>query len=30
MGKTEAKNLDLKNKLSILSSTIANAKKYIE
>ena len=30
MGKTEAKNLDLKSKLSILSSTIANAKKYIE
>ena len=26
MGKTEAKNLDLKSKLSIVSSTIANAK----
>ena len=30
MGKTEAKNLDLKSKLSIVSSTIANAKKDIE
>ena len=30
MGKAEAKNLDLKNKLSIVSSTIANAKKDIE
>ena len=27
MGKTEAENLDLKSKLSIVSSTIANAKK---
>ena len=27
MGKTEAKNLDLKSKLSIVSSIIANAKK---
>ena len=30
MGKTEAKNLDLKSKLSIVSGTIANAKKDIE
>ena len=30
MGKTGAKNLDLKSKLSIVSSTIANVKKYIE
>ena len=30
MGKTEAKNLDLKSKLSIVSSTIVNAKKDIE
>ena len=30
MGKTEAKNLDLKSKLSIVSSAIANAKKDIE
>ena len=30
MGKTGAKNLDLKSKLSIVSSTIANAKKDIE
>ena len=30
MGKTEAKNLDLKSKLSIVSSTIANATKDIE
>ena len=30
MGKTEAKNLDLKSKLSIASSTIADAKKDIE
>ena len=30
MGKTEAKNLDLKSKLSIVSSIIANAKKDIE
>ena len=30
MGKTEVENLDLKNKLSIVSSTIANAKKDIE
>ena len=30
MGKTEGKNLDLKIKLSIVSSTMANAKKYIE
>ena len=30
MGKTEAKNLDLKSELSIVSSTIANAKKDIE
>ena len=30
MGKTETKNLDLKSKLSIVSSTIANAKKDIE
>ena len=27
MGKTGAKNLDLKSKLSIVSGTIANAKK---
>ena len=30
MGKTEAKTLDLKSKLSIVSGTIANAKKDIE
>ena len=30
MGKTEAKNLDLKSKLSIVLDTIANAKKDIE
>ena len=30
MGQTEAKNLDLKSELSIVSSTIANAKKDIE
>ena len=30
MGKTEAENLDLKSKLSIVSGTIANAKKDIE
>ena len=30
MGKTEGKNLDLKSKLSIVSSTMANAKKDIE
>ena len=30
MGKTGAKNLDLKSKLSIVSSTIANVKKDIE
>ena len=30
MGKTGAKNLDLKSKLSIVSGTIANAKKDIE
>ena len=30
MGKTEVENLDLKSKLSIVSGTIANAKKYIE
>ena len=30
MGKTEAKNLDLKSKLSIVLGTIANAKKDIE
>ena len=30
MGKTEAKNLNLKSKLSIVSSIIANAKKDIE
>ena len=30
MGKAEAKNLDLKSKLSIVSGTIANAKKDIE
>ena len=30
MGKTEAKNLDLKTKLSIVSGTIANVKKDIE
>ena len=30
MGKTEAKNLDLKSKLSIILDTIANAKKDIE
>ena len=30
MGKTEAKNLDLKSKLSIVSSTIANVKKETE
>ena len=30
MGKTEVENLDLKSKLSIVSSTIANAKKDIE
>ena len=30
MGKTEAKNLDLKSKLSIVLGTIANAKKNIE
>ena len=30
MGKTEVENLDLKSKLSIVSGTIANAKKDIE
>ena len=30
MGKTEVENLDLKSKLNIVSSTIANAKKDIE
>ena len=30
MGKTEVESLDLKSKLSIVSSTIANAKKAIE
>ena len=30
MGKTEAKNLDLKSKLSIVLGTIANAKRDIE
>ena len=30
MGKTEVENLDLKNKLSIVSGIIANAKKYLE
>ena len=30
MGKTEVENLDLKRKLSIVSGTIANAKKDIE
>ena len=30
LGKTEAKNLDLKSRLSIVSSTITNAKKDIE
>ena len=30
MGKTEAKNLDLKSKLSTVLGTIANAKKDIE
>ena len=30
MGKTEAKNLHLKSKLSTVSSTIANVKKDIE
>ena len=30
MGKAEAKNLDIKSKLSIVSGTIANAKKDIE
>ena len=30
MGKTEAKNVDLKSKLSIVLGTIANAKKDIE
>ena len=30
MGKTEAKNLDLKSKLRIVLGTIANAKKDIE
>ena len=30
MGKTKAQNLDLKSKLNIISSTIANAKKDIE
>ena len=30
MGKTEVENLDLKSKLSIVSDTIANAKKDIE
>ena len=30
MGKTGVKNLDLKSKLSIVSGTIANAKKDIE
>ena len=30
MGKTEAKNLDLKSKLRIVSGTIANAKRDIE
>ena len=30
MGKTEARNLDLKSKLSIVSGSIANAKKDIE
>ena len=30
MGKAEAKNLDLKSKLSIVLGTIANAKKDIE
>ena len=30
MGKTEVENLDLKSKLSIVSGTIANAKKGIE
>ena len=30
MGKTEAKNLDLKSKLSIVLGTISNAKKDIE
>ena len=30
MGKTGAKNLDLKSKLSIVSGIIANAKKDIE
>ena len=30
MGKTEATNLDLKSKLSIVSGIIANAKKDLE
>ena len=30
MGKTKLENLDLKSKLSIVSGTIANAKKGIE
>ena len=30
MGKTGAKNLDLKSKLSVVSGIIANAKKDIE
>ena len=30
MGKTEVENLDLKSQLSIVSDTIANAKKGIE
>ena len=30
MGKTEVENLDLESKLSIVSGTIANAKKDIE
>ena len=30
MGKTEVENLDLKNKLNIVSGTIANAKKDVE
>ena len=30
MGKTEAKNLDLKSKLNIVLDTIGNAKKDIE
>ena len=30
MGKTKVENLDLKSKLSVVSGTIANAKKDIE